>query len=284
METKRNIHYRIEPKRDGIFQLWTPEDAAGTSQTTLVIMFGFYHAPEKIIALFCDIYFRRRLCVLYVPSSMKRLIWPNSAVKLGKKLMDYLNEEASGFSNFIIHTISMGSYEFLVCNYSVIAGEPEKYCHVRSKIKAVIYDSSPLGNTEHWERAIITAGKLMTKSRMLQVLIPWIISIYSCVMHNITMKYFAQLTEKFRTDPLEVPTLYIYSENDPLLDYKFIQEMIKRFRKKGMFPVLDLFWKESRHSFHLMLHADEYLAHITRLLEFIPEQNGQNLKLVRSKM
>lgn len=283
MEPEGELKYEIEPQSGGIFQLWSLKDEQLTNEETLVIMFGFYGATQKAIAKYCDIYLKRGLKVLYIPSRIMHFALPSFSIQLGKDLMEYLDGEALRYSYYIVHTFSMGSYNFAVCNYGVMSTQPEKYGHIKKKIKAVVYDSIALGSPE---RMMTGVGMGMARNKLLQAVIPRLMALYFFVMQNYTLKQFEHWVEMCRTVPVEVPTLYFFCENDPISDYEYIQEMIEGFRKMGTFPVLEKCWKKSRHSIHLMIHTKDYLEYIDKLLGLVPELSLQNLnqKLVRSKM
>ena len=260
--------YKIESKRGGTFQLWTLNDGEVSNRETLVLLFGFYGATEKAIAKYCDIYLTRGLSVLYIPSQLLHFALPSHAVKLGQELMDYLGHEAADYSNYFVHTFSMGSFNFAVCNYEVMSKYPEKYGHIRKKIKAVIYDSVTVGSAERMMKGI---GMGMVRNSILQAIIPKFMSIYFYLMKGTTIKQFEHWIEKFRTEPVEVPTLYFFCENDPISDFEYIHEMIEGFRKMGTFPVIEQCWEKSRHGIHLFIHTEDYIGCVDRLFQLVPE-------------
>lgn len=277
MDVEGELRYKIEPMREGVFQLWTLKDMQITNEDTLVILFGFYGATQKALAKYCDIYLKRGFQVLCIPSRIMPVAWPSHAIKLSKDLLDYLGHEASRFSYFIVHTVSMGIYNFFVCNYGVMSKQPEKYGHIKNKIKAVVYDSIAIGSRETMLHGF---GMTMTRNKILQALITKLMSMYFFFVQNNAEQWI----EMSRTTPIEVPTLYFFCENDPISDYEYIQEIIEGFNKLGTFPVLEKCWKKSRHSGHLMSHTDEYLEFVNRLLELVPELSRQNQNIVKSKM
>lgn len=281
MEPEGDGNYKIEPKRGGIFQLWKLKDVQETNKEMLVILFGFYGATQKAISKYCDIYLKKGFLVLYIPSRLLHFAFPSHAIKLGKDLMDYLDHDASEFSFYFVHTFSMGSYNFAVCNYGVMGKQPEKYGHIKRKIKAIVYDSITVGSPE---RMMTGIGMGMARSKVLQALIPKLMSLYFFVMQNYTIKQFEEWLEMCRTVPLEVPTLSFFCENDPISDYEYIHEMIEGFRKMGTFPVLEKCWQKSRHAIHLMIHTDEYLEYIDRLFHLIPEIKTKTANNMRSKI
>ena len=281
MKVSFDTKYQIDPQRGGDFQLWTLADDPSNNKETLVLIFGFYGATQKAIAKYCDIYLAMGLNVLYIPSRLVQFALPSHAIKLGHNLIGYLDNEASCYGSYIAHTLSMGSFNFVVFNFDVLSAQPEKYKHIKDKIKAVVYDSIAYGSVEHMREGI---GKGMVRNRLLQRLIPAMMALYFFIMHNYTVKLFERWLDLCRTKPLEVPTLFFFCENDPMSDYKHIQEMISDFRKMGTFLVLEKCWFKSRHSLHLMIHTSEYMEYLNRLLSSVPELSELDQEIAKSKL
>ena len=279
MEATKN--YKIEIKKGGAFQLWTLTDREIDSKGTLVLLFGFYGATEKAIARYCEIYLARGLPVLYIPSQLLHFALPSHAVKLGQDLMHYLDHEAADYSYYFVHTFSMGSFNFAVCNYEVMSKHQKKYDHIKKKIKAIIYDSVTVGSAERMMKGI---GMGMVRNRILQAVIPKLMSVYFYLMKDTTIKQFEHWIEMFRTEPIQVPTLYFFCENDPISDYKYIHEMIEGFRKMATFPVIEQCWQKSRHGIHLMIHTEDYMDCVDRLFQSVPELELHRHSNLKSKM
>ena len=95
--------------------------------------------------------------------------------------MEYLDHEASECSHYLIHTISMGSYNFGVCNYEVHSKYPEKYGHIKSKIKAIVYDSTgfSIGSSETIIKGILQLFDCgMSRNLLLQNPVPILMTTY----------------------------------------------------------------------------------------------------------
>ena len=74
--------------------------------------------------------------MLFVPGSFRQLLWARSSVNLGEDLM-----EASEYTHYIIHEISVGCSNFNNFTYELLLRNPEKYGHIQYKIKAIVNDS-----------------------------------------------------------------------------------------------------------------------------------------------
>ena len=272
--------YKVVPKRGGSFSHWKKRDVHDSRKEVLVVMFGLVGATQRIVAKYCDIYLNRGWHVLYVPGYVRHVLGPRSSIKLCEDLIEYLNQEASEYSHYIIHAISMGGFNYLVFTYEVLPNKFEKYRHFKSKIKAVVYDSVPVGFTSETSNSIVKGGFDVIGSamfsnlylqRLFQRLMTGFYSCYMYLMHEYTSARFEYCSQMQQTMPLEVPTLFFYSENDPLSNYEDVRKLITGYRRIGSFPVFDKGWSDSRHAAHLMLHTTDYLDYINRLFMVIPE-------------
>ena len=68
------------------------------------------------------------------------------------------------------------------------------------------------------------------------------------------------------------PQLYLYSKDDPLTDYEYVQSIIDNNRQKGM-VVFEKCWTDSIHCGHLKEHPNEYRAAVVELLQLITKQS-----------
>lgn len=212
--------------------------------------------------------------MLFVSSYVRHLLWPRSSIRLGEDLMEYLNQEASEYSHFIIHAISMGAYNFSVFTFEVLSKCSEKYGHIKLKIKAIVYDSIgfSIGSSDSMINGVLNLmGLHMFSNPYLQRLFSRLMAAYFYFMHNCISLRFEYWAHMLQTKPLEVPTLFFYSKNDPVTNFKDIHELVTGYRRIGSFPVLYKCWFESRHAAHLMVNTTDYLDYINRLFRAIPE-------------
>jgi hypothetical protein len=129
-----------------------------------------------------------------------------------------------------------------------------------SRTKGVVFDSCPAwfaGNPsalraglsfcswdERWDLlmrfgpgAIVYDGRVETQRR------------------NQRCQEFFQLLHE---DPLDIPQLYLTSQEDLLSDYKYIDELIRHRESVQKSPVMKQIWQSSPHCGHLRTHPKEY--------------------------
>mmetsp|Transcript_6260 Transcript_6260/g.15787 ORF Transcript_6260/g.15787 Transcript_6260/m.15787 type:complete len:466 (+) Transcript_6260:149-1546(+) len=68
------------------------------------------------------------------------------------------------------------------------------------------------------------------------------------------------------------PQLYLYSKDDRLTDYEYVQSIIDSNRQKGM-VVFEQCWMESTHCGHLKEHPNEYRAAVVDFLQVITKKS-----------
>ena len=191
------------------------------------------------------------------------------AADSGERLQDH-------WSSGIIHGISLGCFNFNVFTYDVLLKNPEKYGLVRYKIKASIYDSIGFatGNADRVVKAVINLIGLHAFNNVyLQRAFPEIMMMYFYLMRRFTLLRMESVLQVLQTMPLEVTTLFFYSENDPVTSHQDIRKLVERYKTMGSFHVLDKCSRESRHAAHLIIHTSEYLDCINRLLLAVPGLN-----------
>jgi Eukaryotic protein of unknown function (DUF829) len=76
------------------------------------------------------------------------------------------------------------------------------------------------------------------------------------------------------SDPLQIPQLYVYGRDDPLVPASFIDEIVQeRKRRMGSDRVLSICWDHSLHCGHLLKHPEEYSTVIKSLLTYESKGN-----------
>lgn len=96
---------------------------------------------------------------------------------------------------------------------------------------------------------------LVTKASML----------YFGMFKRQTVDYFNKSIDTFLETPITVPALFFFCENDPMSNPRAMEEIIDRWRKRGIDTTAKK-WKESTHAGHLKRHQQEYLTTIDMYL------------------
>ena len=94
------------------------------------------------------------------------------------------------------------------------------------------------------------------------------VNVYYHITHKVTKSTYNKLVQHFKEEPVPIPTLFFYAENDPVCDTKALEDMINEWRsKKPGFEVTVVSWPKSIHAAHLKEHREEYVEALQGLLK-----------------
>ncbi|XP_045216638.2 uncharacterized protein LOC123566524 [Mercenaria mercenaria] len=233
---------------------------------TLVIIFGFYGAPEKAIGNYCRLYHGYGFDAMYVPSFLKHFAWPNNSLELATDLLSFVNRSCAKYEHILIHAFSMGAYNFTLC-MSEMYRAPELYSSIEKRIEAVVYDSLTIGTLKNMAHGV---GMGLSKNRVLQTVIPLSMSLYFKLTNKYTVQVYEHFIDLFKQKPLQVPTLLFYCKNDPMSEYDVVEALVHDWKTKFSFSVVNKSWEKSKHSAHFLVHKDEYSKTLDNFLKGIP--------------
>ncbi|XP_060585782.1 transmembrane protein 53-A-like [Ruditapes philippinarum] len=234
--------------------------------TTLVIIFGFYGAPNSAVMKYCDLYHSYGYDVIFIHSYLKHFVWPNNSLGLAKDLLDFVVTNCPKYESIVIHAFSMGAYNFTLC-MSEMYRAPKQYSCIQKRIHAVVYDSLTIGTLKNMAEGV---GRGLSRNNVIQRIIPLSMSLYFKVTNKYTVQVYEHYIELFKRKPLQVPTLVFYCKNDPMSKFSDVEAMVNDWEKSFSFSVTSKCWEISKHSAHLLQHKDEYTCTLDRFLKSVP--------------
>ncbi|XP_052793002.1 uncharacterized protein LOC128226928 [Mya arenaria] len=233
---------------------------------TLVILFGFYGAPLKVIKNYSNMYHSYGYDVLYVKSSLKHFSWPKNSKVLVKSLLQYIKSNCQSYGDIVVHAFSMGAY-----NFTVLMGEmydqPTAYGDIQSRIRAVVYDSLTVGTLKDMA---VGVGMGASENFIVRKTIPALMNLYFWLTHSHTVTFYDYYISLFKQKPLNVPTLVFSCKNDPISDYQVVEKMVDSWGRTFNFPITHRCWETSRHAAHYQVHKEEYTQYVDRFLFTVP--------------
>lgn len=251
------------------FEVCKADISGKKTANTLLLLFGFYGASEKAVTGYCGMYHSQGFDVIYVKSYLKHFAWPSNAKHLATALLHRIKSLADDYENIIVHAMSMGAYSF-----TVLVGElyqrPDLYRPIEDKIKAVVYDSIVIGSLKNMSNGV---GRGASKNAVMQRLVPLVLTGYLNATYPFTIKVFDEYILQYKEKPLQVPTLVFYSKNDPMSEYDVLASLLKDWRQKFDFQLVDKCWERSKHAGHLQVHKEEYLAALKQFLMELRDTN-----------
>lgn len=242
------------------------EKSSQQTTDTMVVIFFFHGARERVMKKYCNEYHSYSFDVMCVPSYLKTFVRPTKSKKLARKVLSFLKASCASYSRIIIHAFSMGAYHFSVCMREMTIN-PELYSNLQDKIKAVIYDSltiNCLGNLARMSGKAVFRNKILATSTRLTM------SMYFCLTHPWTVRFYRECEELFEQKPLNVPTLLFTCKNDRMCQYDFILEMIKNWRVRDNVEVDIQVWDDSEHCGHLRRHENDYRNALSAFINGVP--------------
>jgi hypothetical protein len=227
-------------------------------------------------------------CIFHVFSNGGCFVWErvrailDTAINTGSaRLDDIPPKSATTTNNNITSSITSsntGGTGLPSTSLSILP--PERLVSIRKRLRGVIFDSCP--GTDLYR--INEALQYCTWKERLDVIlqtksIQHLLLQYDAKLREIVNRREADYRQRLYNDPWpDVRQLYLYAENDALIDYPSLNALVEhRQSLLGKSVIWKRTWKESQHCAHLLLHPDEYKATIHSFVEacLIPAHAGQ---------
>ncbi|XP_061172298.1 transmembrane protein 53-A-like [Saccostrea echinata] len=240
--------------------------------TQLVLFFGWLNATPRAIQRYADLYHSSDYDFLYIPGHVAQFVWPANSLKLARRLLEYV-EKLPEYQNILCHAISIGAYNYTSC-LMLLNDIPNQYNSFKDRFRGVIFDSLTLGSTEKMKNGVKHG---LTQNRVVQFLIPRLLSLYFCLTYNHTLKFFETGVKLFVECPLQMPTLFVYSRDDPMCDAEKLDAIIKKWREEFDFTVSFVCWSKSKHAMHIKEHKKDYMEAFIDFINCVKQQSN-NLK------
>ncbi|KAL3061650.1 hypothetical protein OYC64_009743 [Pagothenia borchgrevinki] len=252
----KNVTFYVNELESPVFGC---QNKASEDHKPLMLMLPWMGARPQAVAKYCEIYFRTGFDVLVVESKVHEFLWPRWGLDHGKRLLELLQTERFMSRPLVVHAFSIGGYTFAQLLIH-ISQDIQKYQDLTQRIKGQVYDSLVVGSVE---TMAIGLGK--TLFPRLETLVTKASMLYFGMFKHQTVDYFNKSIDTFWETPITVPALFFFCENDPMSDPRAMEEVIDRWRKRGIDTTAKK-WKESTHAGHLKRHQQEYLTTIDMYL------------------
>ncbi|XP_061106819.1 transmembrane protein 53-A-like isoform X2 [Conger conger] len=231
----------------------------GGGDRPLLLLFPWLGSRPQALSKYCEMYFRVGLDVLIVESELSQFLWPRWGQEYGAQVLDLLHEDRFVTRPLMVHAFSIGGY-MIAQMLMLMARDPERYRGLMERVQGQVYDSLVDGSLE---RIAVGLGKSMFPN--FEGLVTWLSLLYFRVSKKHTLDLLHGAVEKFWDNPITAPSLFFYSEDDPLCDYRQLEELMELWQKRGT-PVQSRKWIRSLHAGHLRQHPQEYLSTLEHFL------------------
>ena len=159
----------------------------------------------------------------------------------------------------MVHAFSIGAY-FYTLLMMEMAKNRDEWGDVERKIVAQVFDSLVAGGVDRMVSGIAGASQ----NNIAEFCIKATINSYFYATKKYTVDFYDKTVHHFTHEALQVPSLFLYCNSDPMAPHDVISELIETWRKRGdaqegTFPVIGKCWPTSRHVGHLKTHPEEYV-------------------------
>ena len=219
----------------------------------LVLFFGWLGASPRAAQRYIDLYHELNYDVLYIHGHVTQFVWPPNSMKLARKLLTRVGE-LTEYEDLLCHAMSIGAYNYTSC--LMLLQDPPGGCRsFRDRLRGVVFDSLTLGSIERMKNGVKHG---LSQSPLMQFIIPRLLTVYFFFTYTHTLKFFENGVRLFEDNPLLVPTLILYSRDDPMCDADKIDDIIKKWREDLKMPVSFVCWAQSKHALHIKTHPADY--------------------------
>lgn len=237
----------------------------------LVLLITWLGAKERHILKYAALYTKQGLDVLVVKSKAKDGLWPRNSYALADQICNVLENQMEGYEHIVSHTMSIGSFNWTVFRMHLKQRKNAEClsCKFRGQIldsvvagvgKGGVFDDPPVGGQrqvhalDRMVHGMVVAKKL---NPLMQRLTEWGCKAYFALTKDSTVKLFEDALRFFREEPLQVPTMFLTSRDDPMCDSSVLEKLVNVWKGKQV-PVSIKVWDSSPHAQHYVCHKDEY--------------------------
>lgn len=255
-------------------QLRCAENADG-KERPLAVLFGWMLAKQRHLDKYGNLYLSKGFDVLTVQVPPSQVLWPIKAQKRITSLLTTLEDSHLASRPLLIHGFSVGGYlygEMLV----KLQSDPQ-YKNICDRMVGQVFDS-PVD----FEGVPRGFASVLVQNPAMKSLLRKSLEGYLKVMHNSVTKYYVEASSAFHSNSLQLPSLFLYSQADPIGVADIIEGVMNKWRQEGI-TVSHKCWDHSPHVSHFHHHPDEYVEMLLTFLDSLgfstPErQEGETEK------
>ena len=241
---------------------WAYDSPYEQQSRPLILIYSWLVAKARHMHKYGDFYLKKGWDVLHVKVDPLQLLLPSSAQQVVSRVLEFTQEPARSKQPILVHGFSVGGYlwgETLV----KILSDKSLVENLRSRIHGQIMDS-PVS----FHGIPYGVSRAITDISILQNILEGTISSYLSLTKNQTMKYYIRSQDTFEDNPMEIPSLFLYSTADVIGRSGPIEECMEKMKAKGII-VHSKCWPDSKHVSHFQRYPVEYIDVLTYFLQQI---------------
>jgi hypothetical protein len=181
--------------------------------------------------------------------------------------MTALDHRAVKDRSLMVHAFSAGAYFFgeTLVKMETLEGIPVE--QLRKRFVGQILDS-PVD----FEGIPNGVSKALVKNPLGRRILRQGLKLHLSVFSEQTMKHYRRSSETFLSNPLKLPSLFLYSIADPITNIPAIERVMAGWEDMGV-PVYRKCWEKSTHCSHMYRYPDEYIREIDNFIDNKLRQN-----------
>ena len=227
----------------------------GSGRRLLVVMVGWSQSSNKSLAKYASLYNQLGLPCVTMATHMSLLCYTSLANRNTKQMVQHLDKSTTTSFRVLYHIFSSGGYiifPHLMAEYD----NPSSPLRTKFIPAGVVLDSGPINFSA---QAGYQANKSMYDQGGYNYLIYTLVNGYSLFTDMaVGSRKRSELQAALKhTELLQMPQLYLYSENDLTCSAERVRGIMEGQRKMGR-QVTGHCWTESEHVKHYVRHPEEY--------------------------
>lgn len=238
----------------------------GVVAKPLVLFFPWVMAPKSAVNKYCDLYHQRGWDVLTIQGKMKHFMWPPQAIAMSQEIITYITHNDCQIKRpIVIHGMSIGAYIYTVLLME-LQKRPKLLEKLKARINGQVFDSIVIGGLEKMGVGIATS---LSERSFMQYLIMASVKVYLKMTHRHTVEFYRLAVSTYQENPMKCPSLFFYSEDDPMSDPEAMRELVDNWRNNGNLRVTTKSWASSPHAGHMRKNPAEYVETLETFLDSI---------------
>lgn len=204
---------------------------------------------------------------LVIPIQPKALLWPPVVKPIVDEIMTSFDHDAIKDRPLLVHAFSAGAYFFGETLVKLQTLEGTSADRLRARFVGQILDS-PVD----FEGIPNGVSKALAKNPLGRAILKQGLKFHLSVFSEQTMKNYRKSSEVFLSNPLKLPSLFLYSIADPITNIPAIERVMKGWEDTDI-QVYHKCWEKSTHCSHMYRYPEEYTKEIDSFVDHKLKRN-----------
>jgi Eukaryotic protein of unknown function (DUF829) len=243
----------------------SPQSLTDTSERKLAVVCGWMGAKPKQLKPYKQFYADRGYDVLSYAVGPEHVLQPQTSMDLVQTVLDETLRPSNGDptpDKVVTHCFSVGGY--LTGQLLRVLNDPARRddkLQYHRLVRAQVYDSPPDFNGI--ARGI---GKSMAMGQFVADRVEEWVRLYLWAVRDTAGKEHRASSAQFHDNHLLAPSLWLYSEADPVAVPEDIQTVMAKWAAKGSI-VEQIVWKDTPHIQHARYDPERYFGGLNGFLQ-----------------